>query len=104
MKFLVDENLPPRLAVWLQDRSFEATHVKTAGLAGRADGTITAVAIAQQCVIVTKDDDDNDMQSVRVLHLGIGNCTTTRLLEWITPLLADAVARLSAGERYVRLD
>jgi|GEM_PF-2969961 len=68
MKFLVDENLPLRLAVWLQDRGFEATH------------------------------------DVRVLHLGIGNGTTTRLLEWITPLLADAVARLSAGERYVRLD
>lgn len=56
-------------------------------------------------MIVTKDGDfDHRSHEVRVMRLTIGNTPTHTLLAWLGTKLAGAVARLEAGERYVRVE
>ncbi|MBC7768985.1 MAG: DUF5615 family PIN-like protein [Phycisphaerales bacterium] len=90
MKFLIDENLPPRIAAWLQERGFDAIHVKAAGLGGGSDASVEGLAVAQLRTIITKDGDFSKVKSVHVLQIGIGNCSTTQLLDWLSPRIADA--------------
>lgn len=35
MKFLVDENLPPKLAVWITSKGHDAIHIRELGLLGQ---------------------------------------------------------------------
>jgi predicted nuclease of predicted toxin-antitoxin system len=57
VKFLVDAQLPPSLAVWLRDQGYEADHVLTIGMLDARDGDIWSRAVADDCIIVTKDRD-----------------------------------------------
>lgn len=105
MKFIVDENLPPSVAVWLSGAGHDALHVSRLRLTGQPDNALIAAAKPEDRVIVTKDGDfDHRSHEVRVMRLTIGNTPTHTLLAWLGTKLAGAVARLEAGERYVRVE
>jgi predicted nuclease of predicted toxin-antitoxin system len=57
VKFLVDAQVPPALAVWLRDHGFEATHVQDLGMLAADDNEIWALALGERYVLVTKDHD-----------------------------------------------
>jgi predicted nuclease of predicted toxin-antitoxin system len=101
MKFLVDENLPPRLAAWLNARGHDAVHVCKESQSA-SDRVIAERAVKESRIIVTKDGDfDQPRLGERVLHLRIGNCATSELLEWLDARLSNALERLARGEACV---
>jgi predicted nuclease of predicted toxin-antitoxin system len=57
MRFVVDAQLPPALARFLASLGEEAIHVLDAGLLEADDGEIWSFALANDWVIITKDDD-----------------------------------------------
>ena len=61
MKFLVDAQLPPILAIWLSEKGFDAIH--TDNLPDRdetPDSVIRSVADAAGRIVITKDSDFYD--------------------------------------------
>lgn len=104
MKFLVDENLPPRLSAWLRQLGHDAVHIKDIGLIGRPDADVSAAAIAGNYVIVTQNSDFENVDAPKVLRLAIGNAPTAVLIARLAPLIDDAIKRLEDGATFVRLD
>ena len=86
MKLLFDQNLSPRLVQSLADLYPHSEHVQTAGLATASDDAVWTHAKTGGFVILTKDEDFNDMAVIRgyppkVLWLQLGNCTTGQVQE-----------------------
>ena len=59
MKFIVDEQLPQRLAIWLREKGYDAIHADDIP---HTDGRLTDVAICKFAdvhnrVVITKDED-----------------------------------------------
>lgn len=105
MKFIVDENLPPKLAAWLRERGHDAVHVRDSVGLGSQDASLVDLAQTEGRIIVTKDGDfDPPRAKERVLNLRVGNCATSSLLAWLEPRLDAALQRLAAKEIYVALD
>ena len=61
MRFLVDENLSPRLADHLRAAGHDVVHVRELGLTSAADAAILEVARTQNRVIVSADTDFGTM-------------------------------------------
>ena len=57
MRFLVDENLSPRLADHLRTAGHDVMHVRELGLTSAADAVILEVATTQNRIIVSADTD-----------------------------------------------
>lgn len=56
-KFLLDENLSPRLAAWLRRLGYEAQAVREAGLKGKGDEEIIPWLQKNEYVLITSDLD-----------------------------------------------
>lgn len=98
MRFIVDENLPPSVAVWLSGAGHDALHVSRLQLTGQPDNALIAAAKPEDRVIVTKDGDfDNRSHEVRVMRLTIGNTPTHSLLAWLGTKLAGAICAARSG-------
>lgn len=87
MKAIVDENLPPRLALWLCARGWDAVHVLEMDFGGRKDREIWSRAVEWSAIVVTQDRDFFSLAGpharARVLRLGLGNATPAQLLHWV---------------------
>jgi predicted nuclease of predicted toxin-antitoxin system len=110
VKFLIDAQLPPALAVWLQQAGHEAIHVRDIGLREAEDDAIWAQALRMDAVIVTKDEDfaaraahASDAERPIVVWLRVGNTTNRVLLAWMEPRLAGTVELLDQGHRLVEV-
>ena len=57
MRFLVDANLSPKIAIALNKAGLESVHVSDAGLLTAPDRTILEYAAANDLVIVSADSD-----------------------------------------------
>ena len=57
MRFLIDAQLPPRLALRLADLGHVASHVADLGLVSATDQQIWNAAIERDAILVTKDQD-----------------------------------------------
>ena len=57
VRFLLDENLSERLVLSLAPRFASSLHVRQLGLGGATDLRLWELAITEQCVLVTKDED-----------------------------------------------
>lgn len=106
MRFLVDAQLPPKLAAWLIARGQEARHVAELldGLR-MPDAEVWQKASADDAIIVSKDKDFLDLAAVRgtpplLLFVGAGNASTSTLLQLLDaawPALAVELARDDAS-------
>lgn len=97
MKLLFDQNLSPRLVNRLHDLFPGSDHVHPLGLDCEDDGRIWDYATLHGFVIVTKDEDFNNMSVVRglppkVIWLQSGNCTTAEVEALFRVHLADIQA------------
>jgi len=108
MRFLVDAQLPPALARFLESRGHEAKAAREVGLREAEDLALWNFALAGGWVVVTKDEDFADrvlrsQTAPQVLWLRIGNSTNRVLLAWLEPLLPAAIKDLESGHRLVEL-
>lgn len=108
MRFLVDAQLPPGLAQYLEQHGHEAMAVRDAGLREATDAAIWSFAIAGDWVVITKDEDfaERALQAQNgppILWLRIGNSTNRVLIAWLEPLLPFAITELEAGQRLIEL-
>lgn len=85
VRFLLDENLSPRLASALKDVYPGSVHVRDVQLKGTSDEQIWLFAANNNYTIVTKNDDFRGMSLLRgappkVIWLVVGNTSTAEIL------------------------
>ncbi|MFT4082937.1 MAG: DUF5615 family PIN-like protein [Nocardioides sp.] len=95
MRFLVDAQLPPALARLLREHGHEADHVTDIGPGDASDDGLWRFALADQAVIVTKDEDLSHMiarggEAPAVLWARIGHTRRADLLAWFEPLIDES--------------
>jgi predicted nuclease of predicted toxin-antitoxin system len=108
MRFLVDAQLPPALARFLQEQGHEAGHVEDVGLREAEDDDIWNHAVRHGLVVITKDEDFVLLAAwkepaPRIVWIRVGNCSNCGLLAWFKPLLLGVVERLEGGERVIEI-
>jgi predicted nuclease of predicted toxin-antitoxin system len=109
MKVLIDDQLPLALARWIGQQGITSNHLKDVGLSGRVDDVIWQFAERAGAILISKDDDflalhQREPDRVRLIYIGWGNTRKAALIERFGLVWPDIVAKLSAGERLVRLD
>ena len=108
MKFLIDAQLPPGLTHWLIDRGFEAQHVEEIGLHDADDSDIWVRALADNSIIITKDEDfvervAHSKNSPRIVWLRIGNTTNAALKQWLTKRFTNIEELLNRGDAIIEV-
>ncbi|MEQ1930042.1 MAG: DUF5615 family PIN-like protein [Parvularculaceae bacterium] len=106
MHFLVDAQLPLRLADWVRSKGHGAQHVTEAMGFRTSDRSIVDAATSGGAVIVTKDSDFMglvDRPPPQILWVRIGNATNRVLIQRIEMEWADVVRKLEANEAVVEL-
>ena len=108
MKFVIDHQLPPALARFLEDHGQVACHVRELGLQKSDDATIWRHAAAKDMVVVSKDEDffffaSSPNPAAKLLWVRMGNCRTSFLLERIRLRLPQIIASFEAGSSIVEL-
>jgi predicted nuclease of predicted toxin-antitoxin system len=108
LRFLIDAQLPPKLAVVLRKAGHEAEHVFDAGLVAAPDIEIWRYAERTNAAIVTKDSDFIAIRTYAtggpaVVWLRLGNSTNEILETAVSSYLNEIVAALEAGEILVEL-
>ena len=85
MKFLVDAQLPRRLAAWLNGVGFDAVHTLDLPLGNETPDTfINDVSIAERRIIITRDSDFVDSfllhkKPYKLLLISTGNILNSEL-------------------------
>ena len=85
MKFLVDAQLPRRMARWLAETGHDAKHTMDMPAGNRtSDAEVVSCAIREDRIVVTKDDDFVQSflltgQPPKLLLVATGNITNTDL-------------------------
>jgi predicted nuclease of predicted toxin-antitoxin system len=98
VRFIVDAQLPARLAMLLTDAGHDAVHTSQLPAGNRTtDGAIAELADGGDRVVVTKDRDFRDGHllggsSRRLLVVGTGNITNAALLALFGAHLTEIVA------------
>ena len=104
MKFIVDAQLPRRIALWLRDHGHDALHTLDLPEANRTtDASILAVAARETRVVVTKDADFVDSfmlqrQPEKLLLVSTGNITNAELERILIPNVTGIVAALETAD------
>lgn len=107
MRFVVDQQLPPRLADALRARGYNAVHVRDLGLSAAADGAIWSNACEDNAVVISRDEDfvalTRNPAGARLLWIRLGNCANADLLSQIEEAWAEIEDRLAAGDVLIEL-
>jgi predicted nuclease of predicted toxin-antitoxin system len=106
-RFIVDTQLPPVLAAYFKRKGFDATHTTNYSSAQfLSDAEIRSIAIAENRIIVTKDEDFADYywakgSPPRVLQLTLGNIRNNDLINLLENNLAQIVDLFEQGIDFV---
>ena len=107
MRLIVDQQLPPVLADWLQRQGLDAVHVRDLGLKAAPDAAIWTEAQRDNAVVISRDEDFVALAGrsggARVVWIRLGNCTNAALLAAVETNWPAIATRLTAGERLVEL-
>jgi predicted nuclease of predicted toxin-antitoxin system len=108
VRFIIDAQLPPVLARELTAAGYPSQAVRELDLREADDELIWNHAVAQQLVIITKDEDFarrvwQTSEGPSVVWLRMGNCSNRALLELLMPMLTDIVERINLGDRIVEV-
>lgn len=108
MRFLVDAQLPPALARWLETEGHTAAHVGDLGMQAASDGSIWDHARATSAVIVSKDEDfarrrTSATDGPSVVWIRLPNTRRRDLLAWFAAVLPNVLAALERGETLVEI-
>ncbi len=108
MRFPIDAQLPPSLAMTLREQALEAAHVYELLPPHARDQAIWSLALKEGYVLVTKDEDFAEWSRLRqparaVLWLRLGNLKRTELRAKLSPLVPELLRRLEAGETLIEV-
>ena len=108
MRWIIDAQLPPVLILLLRQRGHDAEHVAEIGLRQADDNTIWQHALADDAIIITKDEDFPIRASASrcapcIVWLRIGNASRRALLAWLEPRLPAIEALLEQGEKLIEV-
>lgn len=108
MRFLIDAQLPPRLARVLRRAGHEADHVFDLGLLAKPDVQIWRHAERTDATILTKDSDFAAMRlrstsGPPVVWLRLGNVTNAKLERALKSALPEIVVAIEGGETLVEI-
>lgn len=108
VRFVVDAQLPPLLARYLEEQGHEAEHVDQAGLRSATDRKIWDYALARNAALITKDEDFITMRALRaqgpaVIWIRLGNTTRRTLLAHIGVVLSAVIEALDRGETVIEI-
>jgi predicted nuclease of predicted toxin-antitoxin system len=106
LRFLIDEQLPPALALALGRKGHEARHLRDAGLAGASDNDICAFAAASGAVLISKTEDFVDAATrgaLKLVWIRLGNVSNVDLWRALEPVLGEIVEALGRGETLVEV-
>ena len=99
MKFLVDANLPFKVALHLRNKGFDVLHTDDLPDKERTtDNQIRKVAVDQRRVVITKDSDFLDSHLIqgipkKLLFVTTGNITNKELLQLVEKYF-DSIVKL----------
>ena len=107
-KFIVDAQLPPALARYLSSIDEDAIHVLDVDLMEASDSIIWDLALDQNRVIITKDEDFQIRASVsitspKLIWVRIGNTSKKSLLQVFEKQWAQIKIELDKGENLIEL-
>jgi predicted nuclease of predicted toxin-antitoxin system len=97
MKFLVDAQLPRRMAVWLQTPGCDALHTLDLPGGNRTpDKEVIQLADQEQRVVVSKDADFVNAhllhaRPAKLLLISTGNISNRELEQLVIPLIPDLI-------------
>ena len=102
LKLLFDQNLSRHLVSEFVDDFPGSGHVLMLGLATASDQAVWQFAGAQDFIVVSKDDDFNDLARLlgpppKVIHIALGNSTTEDVAKTIRASL-DAIHDFGASD------
>lgn len=108
MRFLLDEQLPPKLAELLVEQGHEAEHINRIGLGGSSDADVWQYCINVKAVLLTKDADflhfaRSDETETSVVWIRIGNVTTTVIWDIFKIALPEILGAIDGGERIIEI-
>ena len=109
MKFWVDAQLPPMLAIWLSATfEVEALALRDLGLRDSTDDEIFNAAQQAKAVVISKDNDFVELISrygapPQLLWVTTGNVTNRQLQKVFSKSFPAALALLAAGEKIVEV-
>lgn len=109
MKFLVDAQLPARLAEFLQDNGYDTLHTRDLPKRNAtSDTTINDISIEQKRVVITKDADFVDsfltvQKPFKLLLVSTGNIKNSEL-EKIFDNNLPALVTLLQNNNYVEIN
>jgi predicted nuclease of predicted toxin-antitoxin system len=108
MKFIVDAQLPTRLAKFLQEAGYDTIHTRDLpDQNATPDSTINTISIAQERIVITKDSDFVDsfltiQQPYKLLLITTGNIKNSELEALFTDNLNTLITLLTEHS-YVEL-
>ena len=105
---MVDQHLPPALARFLETAGHTAQHVREIGMKNADDGIIWRHAVANEMVMVSKDEDFHFLalspgSTGRLVWVKIGNCRKHVLIEKFRTQLGAIVGAFDSGSRIVEI-
>ncbi|WP_375393446.1 DUF5615 family PIN-like protein [uncultured Sphingomonas sp.] len=106
MRFLIDAQLPPALASWLNEQGHEADHVADIGLLAASDVTIALHVKATGSILVSKDADFVLLRMpdrFPFVWMRCGDATNRALQAWLATRWSQVIDLLEAGERFVEV-
>lgn len=109
MKFLVDAQLPRRLARWLQAEGHEAIHTRDLPAGNRTgDIAINELSLREQRVVITKDEDFVDLfllrhEPYKLLLVATGNISNRELERLFQDNLEEIIKAFETCD-FVELD
>jgi predicted nuclease of predicted toxin-antitoxin system len=108
VRFLIDAQLPPRLAGRLATFGHAAHHVRDFEMLRASDRAIWDKAIELDAVLITKDADFVTLRALRtsgpaIVWIRLGNVGRRVLIDRIESALPSVVGQINRGEKVVVL-
>lgn len=109
MRFILDNNIPPRLVSRLVDLGHDSVHVQnTAKGSDTEDPEIGFLADAQDRIVLTKDKDFHKLHMItgspkRVVMIRLGNCSMNYLWSVLSSRLGELEKYFADGATVIEV-
>jgi predicted nuclease of predicted toxin-antitoxin system len=108
VNFLVDHQLPPSLARFLESQGHSAKHVRELGWTQAQDMAIWRHAVANDLAVISKDEDfyfiaTSPGANGRLVWVRVGNCRKPALLATFRVRLPQIKEAFDTGSRIVEI-
>lgn len=108
MNFLVDNQLPPALARFIQTEfELPAIHVIDLGLRDASDAEIWSYVSKSNSILISKDEDFATMvlqlPTATLIWIRVGNCRKTFLLDLFRQMWSRILERLESGDHLIEI-